>query len=117
MRTNFYFRGVAIVAMCGAAAFAAAKLPAPTPEQEQAAAAKKEQEQAQLEKEKQLLDRAQDRVAEYYKRTKGTSGGARPGAGPTEATNMPKTTKELPGDAGPRGGTKQSAEAHSAPAK
>ena len=107
---------IAAAALCAAVGIAAAKLPAPTPEQQEAAAAKKEQEKAQLEKEKQLLDRAQDRVAEYYKRTKGGSGGSQ-AVGRTESTNMPKTTKELPGDAGPKGGTKQSAEAHSAPAK
>lgn len=108
----------AAIAMCAAAAVAGAKLPGPTPEQEQAAAAKKEQEQAQLEKEKQLLERAQDRVAEYYKRTKGiANAGQQRAGGRVEDTNMPKTTKELPREAGPQGGTKQSAEAHSAPAK
>ena len=109
-------RWMAAAALAAVAAAAVAKLPAPTPEQQQAAATKKEQEQAQLEKEKQLLERAQDRVAERYKRTKG-GGGAQRTAGRTEDTNMPKTTKELPREAGPQGGTKQSAEAHSTPAK
>ena len=108
------FIGAAVLGV--ATAMAIGKLPAPSPEQQQAAAAKKEQEQAQLEKEKQLLERAQDRVAEYYKRTKGSSAGAR-AAGPTESTNMPKTTRELPRQAGPQGGKEQSAEAHSTPAK
>jgi hypothetical protein len=109
-------RFVAAAAMFAVGMVAAAKLPAPTPEQQQAAAAKKEQEKAQLEKEKELLERAQDRVANQYKRSKGVSTASAQG-GRTESTNMPKTTKELPRDAGPRGGTKQSAEAHSAPAK
>ena len=111
MRTTY---AIAIL-MAGVTGFALAKLPPLTPEQEQAAATKKEAEQAQLEKEKQLLERAQDRVAEYYKRTKGGSR-ATP-TGRTEDTNMPKTTKELPRDTGPQGGKQPSAEAHSAPAK
>ena len=109
---------IAAAVLSAAVGVAVAKLPPPTPEQQQAAAAKKEAEAAQLEKEKELLARAQDRVAELYKRTKG--GAAAAGAtrgGQTETTNMPKTTKELPGNAGAGGGTKQSAEAHSAPAK
>lgn len=107
---------IAIV-MSALAGVALAKLPPPTPEQEQAAAAKKEAEAAQLEKEKQLLERAQDRVTQYYKRQKGISGGVAPVAHRTEDTNMPKTTGELPRDAGPQGGRQPSAEAHSAPAK
>ena len=107
---------VVAVVLAALAGVAVAKLPPLTPEQQQAAAAKKEAEQAQLEKEKQALTKAQDRVAEYYKRTKAKAGG-RSGAGPTEAGNMPKTTGELPRQAGPQGGREQSAEAHSAPAK
>lgn len=98
-------------------AVAVAKLPAPTPEQEQAAAAKKEQEKAQLEKEKQLLEKAQDRAVEHYKRTKSASAPGTRAAGPVDASNMPKATRELPRQAGPSGGREQSAEAHSAPAK
>src|ERR1700687_5334537 len=85
------------------AGLAVAKLPPPSPEQEQAAATKKQAEQAQLEKEKQLLERAQDRVAEYYKRTKGKPGGVASTARVTDS-NMPKTARELPRDAGPQGG-------------
>ena len=110
-------RIAAAVAMFAVGMVAGAKLPAPTPEQQQAAAAKKEQEKAQLEKEKELLERAQDRVANQYKRSKGVSTAGTQTAGRTESTNMPKTTTELPRDAWPKGGTKQSAEAHSAPAK
>ena len=107
--------GIALIvsALAGAAI---AKLPAPTPEQAEAAAAKKEKEKAQLEVEKQLLEKAQDRTAEYYKRTKGGGGPSR-ATGRTEDTNMPARTKELPGQTAPIGGKAQSAEAHSAPAK
>jgi hypothetical protein len=108
---------MAAAVLSAAAAVAVAKLPPPTPEQEQAAAAKKQQEAAQLEKEKQQLERVQDRVAEQYKRSKGIASAGPSRAGPVEDTNMPKTTKELPRDTAPQGGTKQSAEAHSAPAK
>lgn len=111
MRTT-YAIAILVAGLTGAAL---AKLPPLTPEQQEAAAAKKEAEQAQLEKEKQLLERAQDRVAEYYKRTKG--GGRATPAGRVEDTNMPKTASGLPRDAGPKGGTQPSAEAHSAPAK
>src|SRR3954462_3263639 len=108
---------VAVAVIASALAGAAlAKLPPVSPEQEQAAAAKKQAEQAQLGKEKQALERAQDRVAEYYKREKGKSG-AGAGSARVSDTNMPKTTRELPRDTGPQGGRQPSAEAHSAPAK
>ena len=108
-----YLIAIALSALAGVAI---AKLPPLTPQQQEAAAAKKAAEAAQLEREKQALERAQDRVAEYYKRTKGKGGGV--GAAPrTETTNMPKQARELPGQAGPQGGREQSAEAHSTPAK
>lgn len=108
---------IAAAALSAAVGVAFAKLPPPTPEQQQAAAAAKEKEKASTEKEKEALARAQDRVVEYYRRTKGGgSPGTHHGAR-TESTNISKAAKELPGDAGPHGGTKQSAEAHSAPAK
>jgi hypothetical protein len=94
---------------------ALAKLPAPTPEQQAAAATKKAQEEEQLKKEKALLERAQDRVAERYKKS---GGSASAGSGQqTSSTNMPKTTSELPGGTGPKPERPISAEAHSAPAK
>ena len=119
MRLNL----IAAFSMCVAAAVAGAKLPAPTPEQQQAAAAKKEDDKAKLEKEKQLLERAQDRTVEHYKKTKGGSasvargGTGAAGGGRTSDTNIPKKAIEGPGQAGAGGGTKQSAEAHSTPAK
>jgi hypothetical protein len=106
---------IAIIA-AAMSGFALAKLPPLTPEQQQAAEAKKEAEKTQLEKEKVALGRAQDRVAEHYKRTKDNVVRAS-AAGKMEDTNMPKATRELPRDAAPQGGTRQSAEAHSAPAR
>jgi len=108
---------MAAAVLSATTAIALAKLPPPTPEQEQAAAAKKEQEQAQLEKEKQLLERAQDRVAAQYRKSKGGAASGLTRVGRTEDTNIPQKAKELPRDTAPQGGTKQSAEAHSTPAK
>ena len=101
-----------------AAGVAFAKLPPPTPEQVQAAEAKKEKDKGVAEQEKQLLEKAQDRVVQHYKRTKGGAGGGVTRTGQTETTNIPNPAiRKEQGDAGPKGGTKQSAEAHSAPAK
>ena len=108
--------GLVAAAMFAVAAVAGAKLPPPTPEQEQAAAAKKEQDKVNAEREKALLEKAQDRVAELYKRTKGGTGSTARG-GKTETTNISAKAVEPAGEAGPKGGTKQSAEAHSTPAK
>jgi len=100
-----------LVVLACSAPIAGAKLPPPTPEEMAAREQRAAQEKAQLEREKALLEQAQDRVAELYRR-------ARPApAGGASDTNMPNTVHQLPGDAGPRGGQKQSAEAHSAPAK
>ena len=108
-----FVMGVAMLALGG---YAAAKLPPLTPEQQAAAAQKKQVDAAKLEKEKEQLSRAQDRVAEYYKKTKGGAGRTH-SAGPTEGTNVSRKAVEESGSAGPRGGTNQSAEAHSTPAK
>ncbi|MBX9904011.1 MAG: hypothetical protein K2Y31_06600 [Burkholderiales bacterium] len=94
-----------------ASSAAIARLPPPTPEAQAAAEAKKAQEKIQLEKEKALLERVQDRIAQRY----GDAGGR--DAGKTRDENMPKTTKELPRDVGPKPNQPQSGEAHSAPAK
>ncbi|MGQ0749970.1 MAG: hypothetical protein ACT4PS_05490 [Betaproteobacteria bacterium] len=94
---------------------AQAKLPQPTPEEQAAVEKKKAAQQAQLEKEKKLLEAAQDRVVQHYRKEKGgapAAGGPRP-----ETENMPKTAKELPGGVGPKPTQPQSGEAHSAPAK
>ena len=104
-------------AMFAAAAVAGAKLPAPTPEQQEAAAAKKDQETALLEKEKQLLGKAQDRVVTHYKREKGGAASGVSRGGQTESKNISAKAVEPAGEAGPKGSTKQSAEAHSTPAK
>jgi hypothetical protein len=92
------------------------KLPPPSAEEQAKAAEKKAAETAQLEKEKALLERAQDRVAERYRKEKGGRGPS-VAAGKTSDENMPKTAKEPPRGVGPRPGMPQSAEAHSAPAK
>ena len=65
---------------------------------------------------KAALERAQDRVAEQYKRSKGVATAGVQRGGRTEATNMPKRPKELRATRARRAVTKQSAEAHSAPA-
>jgi hypothetical protein len=93
---------------------AIAKMPPPTPEEQAAAAGKKAREKEQLEKEKALLERAQDRVAERYRKTYGDSPRA---SGRTSGQNMPRTNSELPRGVGPTPERPQSAEAHSAPAK
>ena len=100
-----------LAAVCCSASIAGAKLPPPTPEEIAAREQRSAQEKAQLEREKALLEQAQDRVAERYRRVHPSP------AGGVSDTNMPNTARQLPGDAGPRGGQKQSAEAHSAPAK
>jgi phosphoenolpyruvate-protein kinase (PTS system EI component) len=113
MRINY---GLALI-MSAIAGVAIAKLPALTPEQQDAAATKKQADQATVEKEKEALERAQNRVTEYYKRTKGDSRASAGNASRTETTNMSRKSVEGPGTTAPRGGTNQSAEAHSTPAK
>ncbi len=110
---------IAAAVMAMTSVTAGAKLPAPSPEQVEAAATKSAQEQANAEIQKALLAKAQDRVVEYYKRTKGASAaGAGTGrAGQTQSSDIPKAAVVPAGQAGPKGGTQQSAEAHSAPAK
>ena len=109
--------GVLAIAVCAAlgAGTAQAKMPPPTPEEQAAAEQKKAQEQAQLEREKAALERAQDQVVARYRREQ-PNASARDGGGRTEDKNMPYRTREV-APAGPHGGDKQSAEAHSAPAK
>ena len=106
----------AAVVMSALAGVALAKLPALTPEQQEAAAQKKQASDAQIEKEKEQLERAQNRVVEYYKKTKGGTGVAI-ATGQTEDTNISRKATEGAGATAPRGGKNQSAEAHSTPAK
>ena len=98
-------------------AAAVAMLPAPTPEEAQAVEARKEQEKANTEKQKILLEKAQDRVVEHYKRTHGRTGANAARGGQTGAENIPRPAVVPARTAGPQGGREQSAEAHSAPAK
>lgn len=108
-------RALLVLALVVAAA-AESKLPPPTPEQIAAEQGRRAREEAQLQREKALLEQAQDRVAERYRREQGASA-----AGGTSErvrdTNLPKSARELPGQGTPEGGRRQSAEAHSAPAK
>ena len=102
---------VMICAALLAAPLAQAELPPPTPEEIAAQQARRTQEEARLAKEKEELERAQDRVAERYRR-----GGAQ-AAGGVKSADLPNNTKQAPGTAAPEGGRRQSAEAHSAPAR
>lgn len=100
-----------------AASQAHAKLPPPTPEEAAAKQAQKAKEEARLKHQKELLEKAQDRVAERYRReSRAAHAGASSGGRVTD-TNMPNNVRELPGKAPPQGGHEQSAEAHSAPAR
>lgn len=120
MSTTRLIAYAAAAAIGFAAAGAVAKLPPPSAEEQQAAAAKKEKEQALAEQAKQALERAQDRVVEFYKRNRVATGATAPNvarAGPTETKNLPNVATQPARSAGPTGGTAQSAEAHSAPAK
>jgi hypothetical protein len=99
-----------LVAIALAAPIAEAKLPPPTPEEVAAEQQKQATEKARLERAKAALEKAQDRVAERYRR----DGPAQPTAGVSD-TNMPNTVKQR--QTVPQGGDDQSAEAHSAPAK
>lgn len=96
---------------------AAAKLPPPTPEEQAAQAQRRAQEEAQLAKEKAALERAQDAVAERYRREQPAAAAGAQAGGQVADTNMPYRARELPRSAGPHGGDKQGAEAHSAPAR
>jgi len=101
------------VAVLLASPLAVAKLPPPTPEQLAAAQERRAQEEARLAKEKAELERAQDRVAERYRKDRGSP----QASGSVDKADLPQNTKVAPGDAAPEGGHRQSAEAHSAPAK
>jgi hypothetical protein len=104
-------RSIAIAALL-ASPLAVAKLPPPTPEQLAAEQNRRAQEEARLAKEKEQLERAQDRVAERYRKDR-----ALPAPASVDKAALPNNTKQAPGTAAPEGGRRQSAEAHSAPAK
>jgi hypothetical protein len=95
-----------------AAPLAQAKLPPPTPEELAAQQERRVQDEARLAKEKEQLEHAQDRVAERYRGSRT----AQP-AGGVKKEDLPQNTKQPPGGAPPEGGSRPSAEAHSAPAK
>jgi TRAP-type C4-dicarboxylate transport system substrate-binding protein len=96
---------LAVAMVAAGAAFA--KLPPPTPEEQAAAAAKKEAKEKQVKKEAAALEKAQDRVAQRYRKERGAS------AARTPSGDMPKTTGELPRGVGPTPQSPASAEAHS----
>ena len=106
----------AVALIVGVALPAIGKLPPPTPEEQKALEAKKAQKAKQMEREKILLEKAQDRVVQRYRKENGSAGAGR-AVGQTEYKNMPKTTKELPRGVGPKPDQPQSAEAHSGSAK
>lgn len=99
----------------GIAVPALAKLPPPTPEEQKAVEAKKAAKKKQMEQAQAALERAQDRVVKHYKGSQ-RAGGGRTGE-KTRYEDMPKTTQELPGSAGPQPKQPQSAEAHSGEVK
>jgi hypothetical protein len=89
-----------------------AKLPPPTADEVRAQQERRAREEAQLERQKTALERAQNQVAERYRRD------AVPRVpGGVSDTNMPQNTRMLPGEAPPQGERKHSAEPHSAPAR
>ena len=91
---------------------AVGKLPPPTPEEQKALEAAKAKKAKQVEREKVQLEKAQDRVVQRYRKESGDARGANKD-GKTHRDDLPKTTKELPGSAGPQPDQPQSAEAHS----
>jgi len=98
---------------CGVCAPLYARLPPPTPEQQAAAEQKKAEEAVKAKEQQEALTRVQDRIAARFgKSAKGASSG-----GTTHKGDLPKKAVEAAGTAGPVGGTAQSAEAHSAPAR
>ena len=99
---------------------AAAKLPSPTPEETAKKAAEAESAKEKLAKEQVALTKAQDSVVQRYRSDLLNQGITPPAPTPTEMTpqaNLPKTLVDAPRNAGPTGGTKPSAEAHSGNAK
>ncbi len=97
-----------------------AKLPPPTPEEVAAKTTEAEKQKQQEAKAQAELTRAQDQVAEKYRRDLIARGITPPKPTPVEQTspaNMPQKAVEPSGTAGPHGGTTQSAESHSGNAR
>jgi hypothetical protein len=105
-------------ALCLAGGAALAKLPPPTPEEQAAKAASKAKQEQELKQQKEALERAQDRVVQHYRKSKGASASSGSGTGQqTQADQMPRPTSEPEGSVGPKPVRPFSAESHSAPAK
>lgn len=100
-----------IALACGLCASAYARLPPPTPEQQVAAEQKKAEEAVKAKEQQDALTRVQDRIAARFGR------GSRAAGQTTEKGNLPQKAVDPVGTAGPTGGTAQSAEAHSTPAR
>jgi hypothetical protein len=89
-----------------------ARLPPLTPEQQSAAEQKKAEEAEKARAQQEALTRVQDRIAAQFGRK-----GASSNSGQTQQGNLSQKSVEPAGTAGPIGGTAQSAEAHSTPAR
>jgi hypothetical protein len=116
-------RALVAALMFSIASFAApvaAKLPAPTPDEAAKATAEADKAKAEAAYQQEQLTKSQDRVVAKYQGDLRSRGIAPPKPSPiavTEQKNLPGKAVEPAGTAGPHGGTTQSAEAHSAPAK
>lgn len=100
-----------LVAAALTASAVLAKLPPPTPEEQAAVSAKKAAQEKQLKQEAEALAKAQDRVAQRYRKEHAATQARTP------RSEMPKTTGDLPRGVGPTPDRPASGEAHSAPAK
>lgn len=105
------YKLIMIALAFGLSASAHARLPPPTPEQQAAAEQKKGEEAAKAKEQQDALTRVQDRIAARFGR------GSRAAGHATEKGNLPQKAVDHDGAAGPAGGTAQSAEAHSTPAR
>jgi hypothetical protein len=111
LRDVNYFVPV-LICFAMAVARVLARLPPLTPEQQSAAEQKKAEEAEKARAEQEALTRVQDRIAAQFGRK-----GAGASSGQTQQGNLSQKSVEPAGTAGPTGGTAQSAEAHSTPAR
>jgi hypothetical protein len=102
----------ALMCFAMAAAPVYARLPPLTPEQQSAAEQKKAEEAEKARAQQEALTRVQDRIAAQFGRK-----GAGASSGQTQQGDLSQKSVEPAGTAGPVGGTAQSAEAHSTPAR
>ena len=110
----------ALCALTFAAGAVHAKLPPPTPEQVAKAEADAQKAKQQAAIEQEALTRAQDRTVSVYQsdlKKRGITPPTPTPVAPTAQANLPAKAVEPPRSAGPGGGTKPSAEAHSGNAR